>query len=107
MASRRTLSSGWFHRHQPESSCRAGICQREKAEQYIKKGKVAIRWTRLSCYKFRDNAARLFQIQESQKIRSSNGCGAKFVPSTMIPEYGFHKPEGYLGNPEKKEARQG
>ena len=28
-------------------------------EQWIKKGKLALRWTRLSCRAFRDNAARL------------------------------------------------
>ncbi len=33
--------------------------QRGKAEQYIKEGKYAIKWTRLSCRKFRDNAVRL------------------------------------------------
>ncbi len=33
--------------------------QRGKAEQYIKEGKNAIRWTRLSCLKFRNNAVRL------------------------------------------------
>ena len=33
--------------------------QRGKAEQYIKEGKNAIRWTRLSCRLFRNNAARL------------------------------------------------
>ena len=33
--------------------------QRGKAEQYIKEGKNAIKWTRLSCRKFRDNAIRL------------------------------------------------
>ena len=32
---------------------------RGTAEQYIKEGKNAIRWTRLSCRKFRDNAVRL------------------------------------------------
>ena len=30
-----------------------------KAEQYIKESKNAIKWTRLSCRKFRDNAVRL------------------------------------------------
>ena len=30
-----------------------------KAEQYIKQGKNAIKWTRRSCRKFRDNAGRL------------------------------------------------
>jgi hypothetical protein len=33
--------------------------QRGKAEQYIKEGKIAIKWTRLSCRRFRDNAVRL------------------------------------------------
>ena len=33
--------------------------QRGKAEQYIKEGKNAIKWTRLSCRKFRDNKVRL------------------------------------------------
>jgi hypothetical protein len=33
--------------------------QRGKAEQYIKEGKNAIRWTRLSCRSFRHNAVRL------------------------------------------------
>ncbi len=33
--------------------------QRGKAEQYIKEDKNAIKWTRLSCRKFRDNAVRL------------------------------------------------
>jgi len=33
--------------------------QRGKAEQYIKEGKNVIKWTRLSCRKFRDNAVRL------------------------------------------------
>ena len=33
--------------------------QRGKAEQYIKEGKNAIKWTRLSCRKFRDSTVRL------------------------------------------------
>ncbi|NQW09712.1 MAG: transposase, partial [Alphaproteobacteria bacterium] len=33
--------------------------QRGKAEQYIKEGKNAIKWTRRSCPRFRDNAVRL------------------------------------------------
>jgi hypothetical protein len=33
--------------------------QRGTAEQHIKEGKNAIRWTRLSCRKFADNAVRL------------------------------------------------
>ncbi len=33
--------------------------QRGTAEQHIKEGKNAIKWTRLSCRRFRDNAVRL------------------------------------------------
>ena len=33
--------------------------QRGEAEQYIKEGKNAIKWRRLSCRKFRDNEVRL------------------------------------------------
>ncbi len=33
--------------------------QRGTAEQHIKEGKYAFRWTRLSCKKFRDNEVRL------------------------------------------------
>ncbi len=33
--------------------------KRGTAEQHIKEGKNAIKWTRLSCRKFRDNAVRL------------------------------------------------
>ena len=33
--------------------------QRGKTEQYIKEGKNAIKWTLMSCRKFRDNAVRL------------------------------------------------
>ena len=33
--------------------------QRGKAARYVKEGKNAIRWTRLSCRKFRNNAVRL------------------------------------------------
>ena len=34
--------------------------QRGTAEQWIKEGKNAIRWTRLSCHDFKDNQVRLF-----------------------------------------------
>ena len=33
--------------------------QRGTAEQWIKEGKEAIHWTRLSCHRFRANEARL------------------------------------------------
>ena len=35
------------------------LAQRGAAEQHIKEGKHAFRWTRLSCRKFRDNEVRL------------------------------------------------
>ena len=38
--------------------------QRGKAEQYIKEGKNAIKWTRLSCRKFRDNAVQALQSRQ-------------------------------------------
>ena len=34
--------------------------QRGAAEQWIKEGKTATRWTRLSCHRFRANKVRLF-----------------------------------------------
>ena len=36
--------------------------QRGTAEQWIKEGKNAIKWTRLSCRKFRHNAVRLQRV---------------------------------------------
>ena len=59
MASWRTGSSFRLHRHQPAAHRRAGGYFLQSAEQYIKEGKNAIKWTRLSCRKFRDNAVRL------------------------------------------------
>ncbi len=49
-------------RHQPVSSCRTVFVfynHRGTAEQFIKEGKNAIKWTRLSCRKFRNNEVRL------------------------------------------------
>ncbi len=48
----------WLH-HDPAERVTWFYNQRGKAEQYIKEGKNAIKWTRLSCHKFRDNAVRL------------------------------------------------
>ena len=62
MASGRVVSPRRLHRHQPVPPHERVVAfynQRGKAEQYIKEGKNAIRWTRLSCLKFRDNAVRL------------------------------------------------
>ena len=64
MASGGAISQGWFHRDQPELST-----QRDSpllqwpwhgAEQWIKEGKYALNWTRLSCHKFVANQVRLW-----------------------------------------------
>ena len=49
------------NRHDPPVAERvvAFYNQRGKAEQFIKEGKNAIKWTRLSCRKLRDNEVRL------------------------------------------------
>ncbi len=43
----------------PNAETAAIYNHRGTAEQHIKEGKNAIKWTRLSCRKFRDNAVRL------------------------------------------------
>ena len=51
-----------LHRHQPDPSGRGVVAfynQRGTAEQWIKEGKNAIKWTRLSCRSFAANAVRL------------------------------------------------
>lgn len=53
--------------------------QRGKAEQYIKEGKYAIKWTRLSCRKFRDNAVR-FQLHALAYNR------ANFIRTLALPK---------------------
>ncbi len=45
--------------------------QRGRAEQYIKEGKNAIKWTRLSCRKFRDNEVRLQLHAPAPALRSA------------------------------------
>jgi hypothetical protein len=62
MAPRRALSPNRLNRHQPQASRRArrGVLQSARhAEQWIKEGKTTIKWTRLSCRRFRHNAVRL------------------------------------------------
>ena len=59
MAPRRTGSPCRLHRHQPVAARRASGCFLQSAEQYIKEGKYAIKWSRLSCGKFRNNEVRL------------------------------------------------
>jgi len=56
MASGRTLSTRRLHRHQHVET---GQECRRTCEQWIKEGKGAIKWTRLSCRSFATNAVRL------------------------------------------------
>jgi hypothetical protein len=44
--------------------------QRGTAEQHIKEGKNAIKWTPLSCRKFRDNAVRLSRLLLEEMLTS-------------------------------------
>jgi len=62
MAPGRALPARRFHRHQPGSAGRARrrlLQPAWHAEQWIKEGKGAIKWTRLSCRTFAANAVRL------------------------------------------------
>ena len=60
MAPGRAISPRWLHRHQLVAPGRAGrrlYNKRGTCEQWIKQGKGAIKWTRLSCCSFAANAA--------------------------------------------------
>ena len=62
MVSRRTLSARRLHRDEHEPPGRARLAfynKRGTCEQWIKEGKGAIKWTRLSCRTFAANAVRL------------------------------------------------
>jgi hypothetical protein len=61
VASGRALPARRLHRHQPGPAERviAFYNQRGTAEQWIKEGKGAIKWTRLSCRAFAANAVRV------------------------------------------------
>ncbi len=62
MASRRVVPRVGFivtNLSRPAERVVAFYNHRETAEQYIKEGKNAIKWTRLSCRKFRNNEVRL------------------------------------------------
>jgi DDE family transposase len=52
---------------------------RGTAEQHIKEGKNAIRWTRLSCHAFRHNAARLQLFALAYNL-------ANFLRTLVLPE---------------------
>ena len=58
----RAVPAGRLHRHQPERPAERVskfYNGRGTAEQWIREGKNALRWTRLSCRSFQDNAVRL------------------------------------------------
>jgi hypothetical protein len=62
VAQRRTVSSRRFHRNQSQPSRQTGgavLQPAGTAEQWIKEGKNAVKWTRLSCHDFVDNQVRL------------------------------------------------
>ena len=62
MAFRRTLSTRRLHRHEHGAARRDVVAfynKRGTCEQWIKEGKGAIKWTRLSCRTFAANAVRL------------------------------------------------
>ena len=59
---RRALPARRLHRHEPASLSQEVVAfynGRGTAEQWIKEGKNAVKWTRLSCTAFRANAVRL------------------------------------------------
>jgi hypothetical protein len=59
MASGRTLSARRLHRDEHGTARRERRCLLQQARQWIKEGKGAIKWTRLSCRSFAANAVRL------------------------------------------------
>jgi len=62
VAQRRTVPARRVHRDQFNPACQTGGAvynQRGTAEQWIKEGKNAVKWTRLSCHDFVDNQVRL------------------------------------------------
>ena len=63
VVTRRTRSARRLHRHQPVAARRSRVVafynHRGTCEQWIKEGKGAIKWTRLSCRSFSANAVRL------------------------------------------------
>jgi hypothetical protein len=55
------------------------LTQRGTAEQWIKQGKAAIRWTRLSCTRFRNNEVRL-------QLRALTCNLANFLRTLTLPK---------------------
>ena len=59
----RVVPAGRLHRDQPHLAARRTWCKfyngRGTAEQWIKEGKNAVKWTKLSCRTFKDNQTRL------------------------------------------------
>jgi hypothetical protein len=53
--------------------------RRGTAEQWIKEGKHAVKWTKLSCRRFKDNAARLQLFALAYNL-------ANFLPQLVLPK---------------------
>jgi Transposase DDE domain group 1 len=98
----RALSAHWVHCHQPAAPAERVVAfynKRGTAEQWIKEGKGAIKWTRLSCRTFAANAVRLqlhalaynlgnflrtLATPEPIKDWSRGGCGRSSAISRRI-----------------------
>ena len=84
MAPRRALSARRLHCHQPGAAGRARrylLQPRGTCEQYIKEGKGAVKWTRLSCRSFAANALRLHALA----YNLSNFMRTLAMPKTAEP----------------------
>jgi hypothetical protein len=62
------------------SKCVVRFCNaRGTAEQWIKEGKNAVKWTKLSCRRFKDNAARLQLLASAYNL-------ANFLRQLVLPK---------------------
>jgi len=81
VASRRAVPARRLHRDEPPSpaiASRRFYDGRGTAEQYIKEGKNAVKWTRLSCTLFKANAVRLQLHALAYNL-------ANFLPTLALP----------------------
>jgi hypothetical protein len=86
MASGRVVPARRLHRHQSGTLCQSIVAfynQRGTAEQYIKEGKNAIKWTRLSCRTSAANAVRLQLHALAYKL--GNFMRTLAMPKTAAP----------------------
>ncbi len=57
---------------------------RGTAEQWIKEGKYAVKWTRLSCRNFRDNQARLQLFALAYRELPATPCAAEVCEALVV-----------------------